>query len=158
VSRPLLSMKTAMVVLNRDERQVMRLIKQGALAWAFDVRRASSQRAAVRIFRPCLAEYLETPEPPGPDPRNLEEVLHAILADDAPLVPATAVARAFGCSGAHITNLIRDGLLIVARSSPRRAVSAGLSREGVLEFLRQRRIRATESIPSAEYGDPQRPE
>src|SRR5438034_11578428 len=45
VGRPLLSMKTAMVVLNRDEHQVMRLIRQGALAWAFDVRRASSQRA-----------------------------------------------------------------------------------------------------------------
>src|SRR5712692_613445 len=69
VGRPLLSMKTAMVVLNRDEHQVMRLIKQAALTWAFDVRRASSQRAAVRIFRPCLAEDLVAHEPPGPDPR-----------------------------------------------------------------------------------------
>src|SRR5713101_9707999 len=142
VGRPLLSMKTAMVVLNRDERQVMRLIKQGALAWAFDVRRASSQRAAVRIFRPCLAEYLEAPEPPGPAPRDLEEVLHAILPAEGPLAPATLVARAFGCSGSHITNLIRDGLLIVARSSPRRAVSASLSRGSILGFLRERRIQA----------------
>src|SRR5216683_3436147 len=151
-------MKTAMVVLNRDERQVMRLIKQGALAWAFDVRRSSSQRAAVRIFGPCLAEDLETREPPGPDPRDLEEVLHAILRAEGPLVPATLVARAFGCSGSHITNLIRDGLLVVARSSPRRAVSAGLSREGVLEFLRQRRIEATDTSPATEYGKLQRPE
>jgi hypothetical protein len=151
-------MKTAMVVLNRDEHQVMRLIKQGALAWAFDVRRASSQRAAVRIFRPCLAEDLETHEPPGPDPRDLEEVLHAILPAEGPLVPATLVARAFGCSGSHITNLIRDGLLIVARSSPRRAVSAGLSRGSILGFLRQRRIEATDSSPATEYGKLQRPE
>jgi len=143
VGRPLLSMKAAMVVLNRDERQVMRLLKHGAFAWAFDVRRASSQRATARIFRPCLAER-ETPEPPGPDPRDLEEVLHAILPAEGPLVPATLVARAFGCSSSHIANLIRDGLLIVARSSPRRAVSARLSREGVLEFLRQRRIGATD--------------
>ncbi len=149
-------MKTAMVVLNRDEHQVMRLVKQGALAWAFDVRRASSQRAAVRIFRPCLAEYLSTPEPPGPDPRDLEAVLHAILPAEGPLVPATLVARAFGCSGSHIANLIRDGLLIVARSSPRRAVSADLSRGSILGFLRQRRIRATESRPVMGYGDLQR--
>src|SRR5258708_10428729 len=79
VGRPLLSMKTAMVVLNRDEHQVMRLIKQSALVWAFDVRRAASQRAAVRIFGPCLAEDLAAREPPGPEPRDLEEVLHAIL-------------------------------------------------------------------------------
>src|SRR5713101_9562517 len=106
VGRPLLSIKTAMVVLNRAEHQVMRLIKQGALAWAFDVRRASSQRAAVRIFRPCLAEYLATHKPPDPVTRDLEEVLQAILPAEGPLVPATLVARAglrrAGSPGAQI--------------------------------------------------------
>lgn len=142
-SRPLLSMKTATAVLDRDEHQVMRLIKDGALVWAFDVRRSASRRSAVRIFRPYRETYLGTDEPPGSAPRDLEGVLDAILANDAPLVPATAVARAFGCSGSHVANLIRDSSLIVARASPCRAVSAVLSRGSVLGFLRERRIEAT---------------
>ncbi len=55
--RPLVPLAAAMLFLNRNSKQVLALIEEGKLRWAFDIRREGVARREVRILRQSLFEF-----------------------------------------------------------------------------------------------------
>ena len=91
--RPLVPMPAAVLFLNRNGHAVMKLIEEGRLRWAFDLRSARAEHKSVRILRQSLFEYagLYVSEPEGPTTEEQEflRVVELILPAGTSLSAAT---------------------------------------------------------------------
>jgi hypothetical protein len=126
VSRPLIPLRAAMVLLDRGEDEVLALIDTGELSWAWDISSQDAERREVRIWRDSVLQFLSRSEEgnqrwtrmdlPAPPPSRQagtdeeERVLLAILPHSAE-VRSTTLQRLFTASQGHIQNLINAGLL-----------------------------------------------
>jgi len=163
--RPLVPLPAVLMFLNKRPAQVLALIEEGKLRWAFDIRSAGAATREIRVLRQSLFEYTRLYVPDEildeSDEREFGAVVDLILpADDAPrtgrkrlrprVVPlgqprepvlrGTEVARCFSCTPQHILNLLREKSLRAA-DAPRQAhVSPPISRASIVEFLKRRRM------------------
>ncbi len=137
VSRPLVPIEAAMVMLDRDEDQVLCLIEAGGLTYAWDIRSQNAERREVRIWRDCLLASINgSPQPEHPE----DTVLNSLVPHTAE-IRSTQLRRIFTASQGHIQNLINQGLLHglnEACTGPNGYVR--VQRASVVNFLRNRRI------------------
>ena len=126
-----------MVLLDRNEDEILAAVESGVLAWAWDIACQASQRRELRIWRGSLLAVMH-----GERAKELSEdqVYHSILPPRA--IRTTELQRLWSCSSTHVSHLLADGSL-PADARPRRSgtmsvtrVEAGLVRE----FLRSRRV------------------
>jgi hypothetical protein len=150
--RPLIGMNGLMSDLNRDEDDVLYLIGERLLQFAFDIRGVKpdgtpARRADVRVFRGSVEAYK------GGDfdaiitgwkretERELDAVIRAILPQHRrPTLRRTEVMRAFNCSGQHVGNLVDAKLLVKVKSGGGINIPDDVSRESVVAFLKARRL------------------
>jgi hypothetical protein len=136
-SRPLIPLEAAMVMLDRDEDDILASIEMGGLTWAWDIRSADAERREIRIWRDCIVAHLNgdrQPDAEAADPLSL-------------IVPAGETIRSvelrtfFTASHSHVLNLIAQGL-VEGRNRAHRGPNGfvRVSRGSVLNFLRNRRI------------------
>jgi hypothetical protein len=138
VRSPLLSIATLQSVLYRDEKEITRLIDDGSLLFAFDVKCRAASRRNLRISTQSLVDYVTGEKTQiGLD---LDQVLQTIFSVRKPNVSAANAARIFSCSADHIRNLIQEGSLKEFSRRNYKNQSAQISRECLVGFLKKRRV------------------
>ena len=126
-----------MVLLDRDEDDVLAAVESGVLAWAWDIRAVGSERRELRIWRDSLLDVIGGQRSRE---RTPEEVFQAIFPPRA--VRTTELQRLWSCSSTHISHLLADGSLPAA-PRPRRSGPLSVTRvepAALHEFLRVRRV------------------
>lgn len=126
-----------MVLLDRNEDEVLAGVESGALSWAWDIRRAGSERREIRIWRDSILDVIRETKTRKESP--------AIYCDMIPPRPmrTTELQRAWSCSCTHLSHLIEDGLLRTV--APRASASgpnafARIPPLAIREFLESRRV------------------
>ena len=88
--RPLVPLRAVTMFLNLNAREVLSLIEEGKLRWAFDIRSGKARRREVRVLRQSLFEFTGLHAPSAkPDNAEREEFLKVI---DLILPPGTVVS------------------------------------------------------------------
>jgi hypothetical protein len=137
-SKPLLPVRGVCSLIGKDEDQVLKLIKDGGIAWAFnvalDAKRGRNRHlrilpAAVADFmhgRTCLLKW--------PDVLGL-------MLPDAPMMLASDITRVLNVSCDHVYHLI-DRKQIIADSTRRQGPggSARVPAKSFVQFLQARRL------------------
>jgi hypothetical protein len=138
VSRPLVPIEVAMVMTDRDEDEVLAMIEDGHLAWAWDIKSEGAERREIRIWRDSLLMHLTG----GRQPTQTEDqVLDGLLPHLGAEIRTPRLRRIFTASQWLIQNLINQGQLHGlndAKVGPNGYVR--VTRASVITFLRNRRI------------------
>jgi hypothetical protein len=133
-SKPLLPVRGVCSLVDKNEDQVLELIENGSLAWAFDVS-CDRKRRELRILPAAVASYLHgrACELKWPDVLGL-------MLPDATTILASEITRMLNVSGDHTYHLI-DRKHIVACPTRRRGPggSARVPTKSFTTFLQQRR-------------------
>lgn len=137
-ARPLVPVEAAMVILDRDEDEILHAVETGSLGWAWDIATPGAARMELRIWRESI-QALSSAQ--VDEPIEAEAVIARILPPTDLRSPQ--VQRIFSCSSTHIHALIDAGTFDVvtppaAESGPRSY--SVLSRDSVARFLRSRRV------------------
>lgn len=127
-----------MVLLDRDEDDILRAVETGALRWAWDIATAGAARRELRIWRGSLISLMERKAEPDQDEAR-------VIDDFLPHrdVRTTELQRWFSCSSTHVHALL--DLHIMRESAPATASSGPRSyslieRGSVVRFLTARRV------------------
>jgi hypothetical protein len=137
-TRPLIPAEMVMVMLDRDEDQVLTMIESGALTWAWDIASADAERREIRVWRECMAAELSGL--PQPDPDAEAQALATVL-PPGDEIRSSQLRRRWTASQGHIQHLI-DQHLLQGLNAPRRGPYGyvRISRSSAVNFLRTRRI------------------
>ncbi len=91
--RPLVPLAFVRMMLDKSTREVMALIEEGKLRWAFDLRSAAAERREVRVLQQSLFEYVgrfnRDPCPNGGEEAEFSKIMDLILPKGIILSPAT---------------------------------------------------------------------
>jgi hypothetical protein len=138
-SKPLLPVRGVMSLVDKNEDQVLSMIEDGKLAWAWDVALDPKRGRAreLRILPAAVAEYLRGRT------CSLEwtAVLSLLLPHDEPLILGTEITRILNCSSTHAYALARRKLIIPC--STWRRGPGGCARfrtDSFVQFLKDRRF------------------
>ncbi|HEX3800751.1 MAG TPA: hypothetical protein VH413_18805 [Verrucomicrobiae bacterium] len=97
--RPLVPMPAVCMFLNKKPREVLALIEDGHLRWAFDIRRPDAERREVRVLRQSLFEYTGLWAPPQKPRRDeaaeFAEIIERILPAGMVVKPNVAPGKDF---------------------------------------------------------------
>ena len=138
-SKPLLPVRGVMSLIDRDEDQVLSMIEDGKLAWAWDVALDPKRGRAreLRILPAAVACYLRG------QACSLEwaDVLTLLLPHDGPDILSRDITRILNVSGTHTYHLARRKL-IAPRSTWRRGHGecGRFAAKSFVEFLHARRV------------------
>lgn len=136
-TRPLVPIEAAMVMLDRDEDEILHAVESGVLGWAWDIATPGSERREIRIWRDSLLSLLAGEREPV---REWPHVQAMILPPGDIKTPA--LCRLLSCGRTHVHAIASSSLHVVrgpeAPSGPR-AYSI-VSRSSVAEFLHSRRV------------------
>ena len=142
-----------MVLLDRDEDEVLAAVESGVLGWAWNIARPGAERRELRIWAPSLLSLLAGGRPEAATPRSQEsgaaqpgEELLTLLRGILPGrdVRSTELQRFFSCSGSHVAHLLQDGCLAPAalrqcEDGPNSFTR--VKRDSVVKFLGGRRVK-----------------
>ena len=137
-SKPLLPVRGVVSILDRNEDQVLALIEDGSLAWAWDValNPRSSHSRELRVLPAAVAAYLrgDAGSFDWPD-------VFSLLVPNTPTVLAREVSRVLNVSSTHVYALIR-GRRLASCSAPKTGPlgSARIPTDSFAEFLKNRRF------------------
>jgi len=141
----LVPLRVCSVALGMSEIQVMQMIEEGRLRWAFDLRRKTARRAFVLV----MAQNLFDIQQEGSNPRlclndknedDWDKALQLILPHQKPLIKGSEIVRAFSISSQHMMNLVNDGVLVALNARRGRTATPVITRESVIKLLKERRI------------------
>jgi hypothetical protein len=156
----LVPLPAAALLLNRARRDVLALIEEGRLRWAFDVRAAGRSRGEIRVLGQSIMEFAGLCPADWVRRRNEdEEFLHLIklvlppgfLLKSAPAVPGSLapaqwvlrgseVVQCFSCSPDHVHNLIAEKSLETTTLRSTLNSTPLITRDSVVKFLKSRRV------------------
>lgn len=136
-SKPLLPVRGVMSLVDRNEDEVLAMVEEGKLAWAFDVALDTEHGRSkeLRILPACVASYLRG------QACSLDwgEVLRSLLPHDGPVILSKEIARVLNISGTHLYALARRKQIVP--SSTWRTGKGGCARfaaKNFVEFLKSR--------------------
>ncbi|HZQ47003.1 MAG TPA: hypothetical protein VFC07_08330 [Verrucomicrobiae bacterium] len=90
--RPLVPLAAVAMFLNKSAREVLALIEDGKLRWAFDIRSAKASRREVRVLRQSLFEYAglfaKGEILPEAEKGEFAKIMDSLLAEGVVLSPA----------------------------------------------------------------------
>lgn len=146
-SKPLVHLRTAMDLLDRDEDAILNLILDGQIAYAFDISTRHADRREIRIFRKSLESYKSHSSHQSysvPSVNSVAKTLESVISEILPPgqhFAATSLKRRFTCNSGHVLHLI-DEKLLLAVSDPKRGPKGSplITRESAAAFLNSRRI------------------
>ena len=136
---PCLPVRGVMSILDMAEREVLDLIDDGRLPWAWDValQPALAHKKALRVLPECVTDFAAGRK------CDLEwrDVVNLLLPGDTELVLATQIERAMNVTETQISRLLRHDLLEAARAGRRgHGGSAAIYRNSFIRFLHRRRF------------------
>ena len=127
-----------MVLLDRDEDEILHAVESGDLGWAWDIAVPTAERREIRIWRESLLALAAGKRDPDLEP-------HAVIARILPPahIRSPQLQRLWSCSSTHIHALLdSDAIAVeaapVARSGPQSYTL--IRRESIAAFLSNRRV------------------
>lgn len=140
--RPMIGMDSVKALLDVSEDDVLDLISDGQLRWAWNLSATTGPRSFVRVWSRSVTCYLVPGSQPA-EPDTLDEVIDQLLAGGTPALPgtfrATSLQRVFNVSSGHVLNLLAAGELKLApRCEWHKGVSPEITRASVVELLKGR--------------------
>jgi hypothetical protein len=138
-SKPLLPVRGVMSLLDKNEDEVLRLIEDGQLAWAFDVALdpKRGRNRELRILPAAVSAYLrgQTCE------LELADVLWMVLPHDEPVILSRDITRILNVCGTHTYALVRRKLIVPCSTWRRGRGGCGrFTTKSFIEFLKARRF------------------
>ena len=137
-SKPLLPVRAVMGLIDLNDDQVLALIEDGQLAWAFDVRLdpKRGRKRELRILPAAVSAYLRG------ERCSLEwsDVLPLLLPHDEPVILSRDITRVLNVSGTHTYNLASRKLIVPCSTWRRGPGGCGrFTTKSFIEFLKARR-------------------
>ena len=137
-ARPLVPVGAAMVILDRDEDEILHAVENGALGWAWDIATPGAERRELRVWRDSIVTLATMAKP---ELLEAEEVMARIVPPGP--IRSPQLQRLLSCSSTHVHSLIDAGVFDVeqgpgAPSGPQSYTL--LRRSSVIRFLRGRRV------------------
>jgi hypothetical protein len=133
----MVSIDTARAVLGKSEDQVIEMIEDARIRFAWNIASNTSRKRCVRVFVPSLADAVNKTDH---QPAEVEDAIKFILPGSAPTVRASRLAQAFNVGGTHLAALMKQRCLTKVRPGRSRTESAHVDRESIVRFLTLRRI------------------
>ena len=142
--RPLVSIWTTLTLIGGDRpEEIIALIENGELLFAFDVGSKRAKTREIRILGSSINEFLAgRPAPAISEQEDFNLAMQAVFPAPKPAIPAFEIARAWNACPGHIINLCRGrelNLVKGARIRRGRGGSPMVTMGSAVEFLRQRR-------------------
>ena len=137
-SKPLLPVRGVMSLIDQNEDQVLKLIKDGSIAWAFNVALEAKRgrNRHLRILPAAVADFMRgrTCSLKWPD-------VFGLLLPDGPIVTSLEIYRMLNVSGDHLYNLVRAKQIICCSTWGRGPKGkARFATVRFIEFLQARRF------------------
>jgi hypothetical protein len=138
IRRPLMSVWSAALLLDRDEEFVERLFQDGKLAWVFNIATPGARNHCSRIFTPCVLDFRAGAQRDFSAPF----VLNAIFPESRSRFRLHEVAYAWHCGAEQVRMLVQLGALTKIPGTGTRGPANGamISRAVLANFLTSRRI------------------
>jgi hypothetical protein len=139
--RPLVSIDFCATALNITPDQTRGLIESGELLWAFNLGLTES-RPLVRIWAESLRARIEN-QPASKAIPDIEVVLKQVFPGAANTVTSSQLSRIWSVDAEHTLNLVRAGLLHLAKGTLCRVGRGGspaLEFASVATFMEERQI------------------
>jgi hypothetical protein len=138
-SKPLLPIRGVISLVDKNEDQVLRLIEDGTLEWAWDVALdpKRGRNRELRVLPACVADYLRG------QACSLEwaDVLRLLLPRDGPEILSKEITCVLNISSTHTYHLARRKLIVACSTWRRgRGGCARFTAKSFIEFLRDRRV------------------
>jgi hypothetical protein len=138
-TKPLLPFRGVMSLVDRNKDEVLRLIEDGILLWAFDVAfdPKRGHKKMLRILPACVADYLRGQQ------CSLEwaDVLRSLLPHDEPVILSKDIMRVLNVSGTHTYHLAHRKLLVSCSTWRRGPGGCGqFTTKSFVAFLKSRRF------------------
>lgn len=137
---PMTSIDGAKPLLGLNEDEIMALIEDGKIRWAWDLACQSEHARFVRILNRSLVCY---EKPFLGQPETLDGVLELILPPSSKItgrVRGTELQRACNVSSTHIINLVEAGLLSGGDWKRGPQGSPLITRASIARFLKERTL------------------
>lgn len=129
-----------MVLLDRNEDEILQAVESGVLQWAWDIRAPGASRREIRIWRDSILEATTAQRRHSGD-ESPDLILREILPPRD--LRSSELTRLWSCSSTHVHALIEAGCLIMVEAP---AATSGplsycrVSRASVGQFLQARRV------------------
>lgn len=136
---PLLSVCAVEAILYCNAEKISKLVDEGALLFAFDIRHPDAGKIRLRVLAQSVADYV-TKKPVSERQQDLDAVIETIIPSSKNLVSGTSVARMLNCDADHANRLIKGGALKPDRRRCHSNQSHQISRDTIVAFLKQRRV------------------
>jgi hypothetical protein len=131
--------------LDRRENEVLALIEEGELLWAFDVRTPAAARPSVRVLYQSVEDYLAGNRPSGTVASEEAEwqQVASLVFPDKPTIVNCELAGLLNCGRQHVMDLVHAKqfrLLPGTRFHPGRNGSPQIVTASAKEWLQKRRM------------------
>ena len=141
--RPLMPLSAVMWRLDRSENEVLALIEEGSLLWAFDIREPKAVRTAPRVLSQSVKEFLSGHCSSADDEVTEWQNVAKMIFPNQPTIVTCELARLLNCGRQHAMNLLYARQFKVAPGSHIRRGPGGspwIEIASVKEWLRKRRM------------------
>jgi hypothetical protein len=138
-----MSMSAVMWRLDLDEDDVLVLIDEGALLWAWDIAGKGAERRALRVLTESVEDLVYSRKRPYTDDESEWLRVASLVFSDKPVIVTCDLARSLNCGRQFAMNLVHARQFrLVPRSSIRRGPngSAQIVTASAKEWLRKRRM------------------
>lgn len=141
--RPLMSMNAAMGELDLDEDDVLVLIDEGSLLWAWDIAGKGAGSRTVRVLTESIEDLVYSRKRPYTDDESEWLRVASLVFPDKPVIVTYELARSLNCGRQLAVNLVHTRQLKTVpgtriRSGP--CGSAQIVTASAKEWLRKRRM------------------
>lgn len=140
---PLLDINAARGALDLSADDILALIDNGLLAWAWDI--GLGARSEVRILAKCVRGFQASNSSCGLAADSFEKTIGYILARDTkPFIEGVRLTDLLNCHRHLIIDLIHEGdLKVLPGTSWRRGRDGtpAITRESIIQFFKQRRMK-----------------
>jgi hypothetical protein len=140
--RPLMPISAVTWRLDRHENEVLAMIEEGELLFAFDVRSPKALKSSPRVLAQSVEDYLAGNRPREDEQTEWQRVASLIF-PDKPVLVKYELARLLNCGRQHATDLVyarQFRLVPGSRIRPGPGGSAQIETASVQEWLLRRRM------------------
>ena len=137
-SKPLLPVRGVCSLIEKNEDQVLKLIQDGSIAWAWNVavNRKRGHSRELRVLPAAVADFMHG----RPCKLTFADVF-SLLLPDGPIVTSLEIYQMLNVSGSHLYNLVRAKQIVPCstwRRGPKGKAQFAVVR--FIEFLQARRF------------------
>lgn len=137
IRKPLVGIPTIRCLTNRTEDQIMHMIENGKLQFAWNVAADRARRQCVRVLTLSVADFILGTKS---QPSEIADAIKYIFPSSSEVIRASTIARMLDTSPTHVTALVKQGHLVKAGNRKHSKDTDMICRASTVKFMTLRRI------------------